>query len=522
MTRTLARLGLARLGAALLAVGILTVGVVTPAQAAIDPGCADLEAGGFIDVGDPAELGPDLPPGVTVDDMSCVLDFTTGGEQIRVFAYLVDPYAVFLEKATFYVSEGWSMTEALDDGTEVPIDLAAIAERSDDGEINLVFRRGSGNGAGLYYATNGSEATFGVGTFLAVFTAPGGGTEIDDPSTISDLRTIADAVPTPAQTGVLVISSALLTLLLAVPAFLLSRVLAGRYDQWFGWLSRGPIGRLRESLTRPASSMRRWTILGVGMLLAAFIAAFIDPAFGFNGLSVRLYLTLLATFVLFNVGAWLVVRAVLRRVQPDANPALTFHPATLLVVAVAVLLSRLLQFDPGIVFGLVAGTTFAVTLALSREAIVIITGAAYAGAVGLLAWIGYSVLTWLNPIDALAVGLTEFLGGLTLEGVSTLPIALIPLATLDGGILFRWKRWVWAVVYAAGLALFMLVLFNLPGGTTEVDAAFWRWLVVFAVFAVLALGVWGADTLVRRRSGGDGGQNPEPRDSAKTSADTAA
>jgi hypothetical protein len=236
------------------------------------------------------------------------------------------------------------------------------------------------------------------------------------------------------------------------------------------------------------------------MVLAALIAGFVDPRFGFNGLSVRLFFTLLATFALFNVGAWAVITLVLKRVQPDAKPTLTFHPASLLVVAIAVLLSRLLQFDPGVIFGLVAGTTFAVALARSKEAVVIIAGTAYAAVVALLAWIIYSLMNASGPPDgALLVSLSEFLGGVTLEGVSTLPIALIPLATLDGAILFAWRKWAWAVSYVVGLALFMLVLFNLPGGDEPVDGDFVRWAFVFVAFAVIAVGVWLADLLVRRR-----------------------
>jgi hypothetical protein len=500
MTRTARRLG-ALLAAAALLVGAPAAAHAAPAvPAAIDPACADFGFAGYVEVGDPAEITRDLPDVVEVDGMSCVLRLQQPGtEGIEIYAYLTDPFAVFLDTAARFVADGWTVTEGLDDGTEIPADLAGLAERGDDGEISLVFRRGL-DGAGLYYATDALEATFGIGTFLAVFQqTPAGGTGIDDPSTISDLRTIVDAIPTPAQGGVLLISAALLTLLLAVPAFLLSRVLAARYDRWFGWLDRGRLGRLREELAQPRSSRLRWIVLTVGILLASLIAAFIDPRFGFNGLSVRLYLTLLVTFAIFNIGAWAVVRLVMRRVQPDARPLLTLHPGSLVVVAVAVALSRLLQFDPGVVFGLVAGTTFAVTLALSREAVVIIAGTAYAAAVALVAWIGYSILTWLQPLDAAAVALTELLGGLTLEGVATLPIALIPLASLDGGILFRWKRWVWAVVYAAGMALFLLVLFDLPGGDVPVDQGFWNWLLVFGVFAVVAIGVWSFDLVLQRR-----------------------
>jgi hypothetical protein len=380
-----------------------------------------------------------------------------------------------------------------------------LPARAGEPDLDLQAQRGN-DFAGLLYSADGLN-TFGVGTFLIARPLEGvpaaptpSGDGIDDPSTISNLKTIADAAPSPGQTGVLIASAGLLTLLLAIPAFLVSKVFVSRYAQWFGWLDRGRVGRIRKRLSEPGNTARRWIILAAGMVLAAFIAGFVDPKFGFNGLSVRLFFTLLATFALFNIGAWAVITLVLRRVQPDAKPTLIFHPATLLVVAIAVILSRLLQFDPGVIFGLVAGTTFAVALAKSKEAVVIITGTAYAAVVALLAWIVYSVMNASGPPDgALLVSVSEFLGGITLEGVSTLPIALIPLATLDGGILFAWRRWVWAVSYVIGLALFMLVLFNLPGGDEPVDGDFVRWALVFVVFAVIAVGVWLADLLVRRR-----------------------
>jgi hypothetical protein len=489
---------------------VLALGLGAPAASAvaaptaIDPACSVFDVSGIVAVGDPAELDPStLPSQVPVDGMSCVLDFPTVAQSI--YAYLTDPFPTFLEIVSGFDEAGYSIEEYVTDDSASPVDLTELSGRSGDGEINIVVRSGGLPIAGIYYATDDAAATFGVGTFIAVTpVAPtNSDTGIEDPSAISDLRTIGDAVPTPAQGGVLIVSAALLTLLLAIPAFLLSRVLSARYTTWFGWLERGRIGRWREELAKPKNSARRWLLLGIGAVLAALISGFIDPRFGFNGLSVRLFVTLLATFALFNIGAWAVVTLVLRRVQPDARPALTFHPASLLVVAIAVLLSRLLDFDPGVVFGLVAGTTFAVTLALSKEAIVIIAGSAYAAVIAVVAWVGYSVLTSLNPLDGFSVGLTELLGGITIEGVSTLPIALVPLATLDGGILFRWKRWVWAAAYAVGLALFMLVLFTLPGGDAPADGDFVRWVLVFVVFAVIATGVWLVDYLTTRKTSAD-------------------
>ncbi|HEX7835063.1 MAG TPA: hypothetical protein VF479_06300, partial [Pseudolysinimonas sp.] len=476
----------------------LAAPAATAAPTDIDPRCGVFAEPGIFEVLDPSEAVPGLPPQATEFSIACIID--TGSQQI--IAYLDDPFTVFIAMAESFAADGWSLLEVDDNGATSPVDLAQLSQRVDEVDLLLQAQRGP-DIAGFFYSVDDS-GQFGAGTFLIarplVGPATPSGAGVDDPSTISNLKTIADAAPSPGQTGVLFVSAGLLTLLLAIPAFLLSKVLQSRYQQWFGWLERGRIGRIRKRLAEPGVGPRRWIILAAGMVLAAFIAGFVDPRFGFNGLSVRLFFTLLATFALFNVGAWAVITLVLKRVQPDAKPALTFHPASLLVVAIAVLLSRLLQFDPGVIFGLVAGTTFAVALARSKQAVVIITGTAYAAVVALLAWVIYSVVNVGGPPEgALLVSLSEFLGGVTLEGVATLPIALIPLATLDGAILFAWRRWVWAVSYVIGLALFMLVLFNLPGGDEPVDGDFVRWVLVFVVFAVLAVGVWLADLLVRRR-----------------------
>lgn len=498
---------LRRLGR-VIAIGLLVLGggfvagsASAAVPAAIDPQCEIYGTGGVLQILDPSEAPAGLPAPVTLDDLGCIL---VNGPQLQ-YAYFGDAYAKFLELANGFAADGWTLNEELDDNATVPVDLAELASRTSDPDIALSAQRGDGFAGILFVDGDGADfapiAIVIAAPVAAVPTPTESGTGLDDPSTISNLRTIGDAVPSPGQGAVLVVSAGLLTLLIAIPAFLVSKVLVSRYQQWFGWLERGRIGRIRKRLAEPGNAGRRWLILAVGMVLASVIAGFVDPRFGFNGLSLRLFFTLLATFALFNVGGWAVVTLVLKRLQPDAKPTLTFHPASILVVAVAVLLSRLLGFDPGIIFGLVAGTTFAVALAKSREAAVIIAGSAYAAAVALVAWIVYSVMNSGGPPEnGFLVAISEFLGGVTLEGVSTLPIALIPLATLDGGILFAWRKWVWAVCYVVGLALFMLVLFNLPGGDTPVDGGFVRWVVVFAVFAVIAVGIWLADLLVRRRA----------------------
>lgn len=469
------------------------------APAVVDPACdAAFSVTGFITVIDTDETPAGLPAQVTRDDMSCIIE--PGGQ--RIYVYLDDPGTKLVTVSTSLAGDGWRLFEVAEDGTESPFDLGTAYDRALGDSLALVAHRGSDSMAVLYFGDDATSAYFSAGLFLIARPLTGtttGGTDADDPSTLSELDTIS--APTPAQGTVLVGAAAGLTVLLALPGFLLSNVLSARYDQLFGWLGRGRVGRARKLVGDAATGPRRWLVLGGGIVLASFIAGFIDPAYGVNALSLRLFLTLLATFAVFNIGAWAVVSAYLRRADPAARPVLTMHPATLIVVAVAVVVSRLLSFNPGVVFGLVAGITFAMTLVASREAMVIIVGSAYALAIAIAAWVGYSLLAAVDSTGSPAlVALSEFFAGVTVEGVSTLPLALAPFAALDGAALFRWRKWVWALSYAIGLAAFMYVLFNVPGGTAQVDGDFARWIVIFTVFVLIAVAVWLIDWAVRRRA----------------------
>lgn len=489
----------------ILATALLAVAfVVAPAAAqavptAIDPRCDEVfGVTGFITVSDPPDAPAGLAPQVSKDDMSCMIDV---GPQF-IYVYLDDSFAKFISVAESFAADGWSLAEMPDEGEPFPFDLATLPSRTAQDDLALLASRGPDAVAVIYSASAETSDYFAAGLFLIGNPLIGGSgssaTDIDEPSSLSELRTVGRAIPNPLQSIVLLGTASGLTVLLGVPGFLLSTVFTSRYEQWFGWAFRGRLGELRKRFASRSTGRSRWVFLGAGMVLAALISGFVDPRFGFNAMSLRVTLTLLLSFVVFNVGAWAAIAAVIKRAQPDARPSLALHPLALVVLAVAVVLSRILGFNPGVVFGLVAGVAFAITLALSRQALVILVGSAYAVVVAIVAWIAYSALNASGPPDdAALVALSEFFSGVTIQGVSTLPIALIPLANLDGGTLFAWRKWVWACAYAAGLAIFMLVLFTLPGGEAVIDGDFTRWIVIFTVFVVIALGVWFADWLVR-------------------------
>src|SRR5690606_25451177 len=135
---------------------------------------------------------------------------------------------------------------------------------------------------------------------------------------------------------------------------------------------------------------------------------------GPNLLSLRVLLTGFLSFVVFNLAGWAMVRRVIRRLEPDAGPHVTFRWGSLLILLVAVLVARLLDFSPGVIFGLVSGLAFAITLTASRKAVVVLVGSGFALLASLLGWIGYSLLAPLAADgNAVLVFATEFLSGVT-------------------------------------------------------------------------------------------------------------
>jgi hypothetical protein len=195
------------------------------------------------------------------------------------------------------------------------------------------------------------------------------------------------------------------------------------------------------------------------------------------------------------------VRRVARRLEPASQPYLRLRWGSLVLVALAVLVSRLLELEPGVIFGLVAGVAYAVALTSTRSAQIVLVGSGIGLGLAAIAWVAYSILAPAtagtdNPV---LIFLIEFLAGVTIKGVSSLPLSLLPIVGFDGAKLLKWRRLAWAVAYAVGLAAFMIVLVSIPKAWGEIPGDFVRWLIVFGVYAVLAIAVWIINAVLLKR-----------------------
>jgi hypothetical protein len=210
---------------------------------------------------------------------------------------------------------------------------------------------------------------------------------------------------------------------------------------------------------------------------------------------------MLVSLTLVNVVGWALAAAVMRRLDAASRPRMVFRWGSLVLVAIAVLVGRLLQFEPGAVFGIVAGLVFAVSLSAARDALVVLLGTGTALGLALVSWLGYSALAPLadGAQSPLLLGTVETLSAVVVEGVSTLPIALLPLLALDGAAIFAWRRWAWALAYLVGAAAFGFVMLTLPEAWSEVTGDYLHWLIVFVEFSAVAMAVWVTDAALRRR-----------------------
>lgn len=313
------------------------------------------------------------------------------------------------------------------------------------------------------------------------------------PSVLSTLATPATAGTSPQQLALAALLTVILVLLVAFPTALLNSAVetgAGRLD---AWRRARAARRAPASPTTAAASRvsRPWWWAGCGIVLAALISAFIDPGFGFNLGSVRVLLSILVSFVI-DVGlGWVLVIWLMRRANPGVTHSFVFRPVTLLVVVAAVVFCRLTGFEPGIVFGLVAGVTFGAIVGKAAEARAVLVTLGYAFGVAVFAWLLYGVLGGGAAGDSVVnTFISETLASLAISGMAALPIALFPVRGMAGHTLWRWSRRAWAVAYAIGLFAFFVVLMPMPFAWDGVGWDLWGWIGMYLVYALGALAAW--------------------------------
>jgi len=290
----------------------------------------------------------------------------------------------------------------------------------------------------------------------------------------------------------------------AFTSTLFNQTLGENRQEIEGWVGRffTPLQRLtsrveprHEAMAERQTWVQQAAGPGVILVLTGLIYGFLSPDFGFNTKGVVLFLSLLVgvgAVTYLSKGGQVLFAA--RRLRLRAGVKL--YGAALAIAAGCVLLSRLVDFQPGFLFGFVASYTLLAPAALDRK---------QAGQIVFfpsIALLALSIIAWLLVIPlreitegtdagwaALPQGaaVAVFVGGL--EGLF---FSMIPLTFMDGAKLAQWNRLLWFLMFGAAGFLFWHVLLNQEGAylhalpERKVVAA----LTLLAFYSIVTLGTW--------------------------------
>lgn len=349
----------------------------------------------------------------------------------------------------------------------------------------------------------------------------------ESPTAVPDIGRSAfvQSVAGPAGVSVdpnIVLQSALLSLvvlvLLPFPSQLFNATLEHHYDEirdavrrrrWTAWMWRGRADRAAAAtVPAPAPAMpyaapamagaagsgavRLVSAVAV-VLLSGLLYGLLDPRFGPDARSLVTFVGIVLGLVAVTWAATLPHRSIHQQVLGDRG-RLWAPFAVLIIAALCVLISRVVGFLPGYLYGLILGFRFATALEGRDEA------RAWAAA----GWwmLGLAVVAWLTLGAVRMPGLessvpaeiaASVLAALVIAGIEAIVFELVPVRFLPGELVFRHRRVQWAVVYALGVFAFAWIILNPANGFlgTGAGVSLFAAVGLFLAFGIASILFWG-------------------------------
>lgn len=319
----------------------------------------------------------------------------------------------------------------------------------------------------------------------------GGGGPSDPTVFGTSLRSPLDVFSTPGVVVAGVVGGAAAFLLfVAIPAELLHATVRENYHRFprlrGGWRERFD----RWGAALQARLGRTGSVVAV-IAIVAGLSALVDPNAGFTLSTLRLWLAISIALFVVNVLGGLALRAAARR-WFNVEVAPRILPGAILLTAATVLLSRLFGVAPGLLFGLVLGIQLARELRKDESGKLAAFVTTVLLAFGIGAWMLYGASVALgSPTSGFAELLwRESLVAITVEALTSLAIAIIPIMFLDGRSIWQWSRLAWAALAAVIAVAFVTIIVPLPGAWAETAGPLATTVVLFVGFLVLTVIVW--------------------------------
>ena len=283
----------------------------------------------------------------------------------------------------------------------------------------------------------------------------------------------------------------LFMLLAAFPGQLLNKTVEENYAEISGWFaaSKGWTARVGRSLS---SFWKSPVGLGLFVALSALLFGFLSPQFGLTFESVASFLGILVGLVIVIATFELPVVLVQRRRFADWG-RLQVQPLTIFIAVVCVVLSRIADFQPGYLYGLVIGFEFARSLPVRQEGRSHALTAVVMLVVALSAWMLLPLAeTATASIPLAQTAVAAALATIFIAGLEGMLFELVPVRFLRGQSVFAWRRAAWATLFLAAAFSFVHILLTPKSGflgstqTSPLLAA----VILFAGFGLFSVGFW--------------------------------
>jgi hypothetical protein len=246
-----------------------------------------------------------------------------------------------------------------------------------------------------------------------------------------------------------------------------------------------------EKIAAPKPARPAWFV-GT-LVLGAILGGLLKPGFGFNTSSIEDFFAALFAFAFGSTISWYIARAFRRHHRYVHHTYLHALPLGIAIAAVCVVISRVTDFSPGYLYGIVVSIAWVESLSDRHNA--------HLTTISALSTLGVAIAAWLLWIPAnhlalepgsngLEVLVDDTLASIFIAGLVGTVVNLLPLRGLPGGTILGWRRDAWAAV--CFVAVFLLIEVELlpASGPTHAGGAPWvTAIVLFILFGGLSFGM---------------------------------
>ncbi len=306
---------------------------------------------------------------------------------------------------------------------------------------------------------------------------------------VRTLRTPAASWADPRETSISVLLAVGLVLLMMLPSQLFNTALAANS------------ARIRRALPAPSAWLRRlgsvvdrhsYGLPGLFAYasVAAIVLSFLDPSVGLN---VRTATTIagvtLALALLLGIKSTAELWFARRRRGLGGDVWFRALPWALPITLLCVVLSRSLGFQPGYLYGLIAGVWFGTSVHVLDRGRVAMAGGITVLVTSLVAWFAWwSILPAASsPGASVGLAVSEVaLASVFIAGIQGALIGWLPIRWFDGSLLHTYSRVAWSFMYGAAALLVIHILLRPETGyaawTEDVSTLF-----VLSMFVIFGL-----------------------------------